>query len=283
MKSKKEEVAIEVMSVATTSLEFCLLGTTPLLMNRLHGVTKQELIYPRGAKNKAERAATPKHNPLQEFRDSVYRTLDPQSPTRLIMPGGAFKRAIADVAVDIPGAFKAQIGRLTSVLEVNVNVYGTPLVHHGVVRQAGINKTPDVRFRACLPEWATRVTVQYVTLLAQRDVQNLFAAAGIIMGVGDGRPQKGALNYGQFSLVSEDDEAWNRIVSTQAAAAQDEALANPNFIDEETEELVRWYEAEVIRRAAQPETKKTPRKAKKAKAPSLPPLTNGGTVEEAIQ
>src|SRR4051812_35107912 len=143
----KREVAVEVMSIATTSMEFCVLGTSPLLMNRLHGNTKHELIYPRGAKNKAERASTPKHNPLEEFRDSVFRTLDPQSPTRLVMPGGAFKRAIADVAIDIPGAFKAQIGRLTSIKEINVNIFGVPLVHHAVVRQAGISKTPDVRFR----------------------------------------------------------------------------------------------------------------------------------------
>lgn len=244
---------LSVLTVNTGAVTFRVLGTSPLVMNRMSEKAKRQLLLPPQKKNAAERATTLKHEPLEEFRGAAYRTLTP-GPTRLILPGGSFKRAISDVAVDLPGAFKAQVARLTDVEQFNVSVYGIPYVHGSIVRMADARKTPDVRFRAILPRWACELTVTYVQpLLNAGTVANLFAAAGVIMGVGDFRPQKGG-SFGKFELVGDDNEEWDEIVQTMGIEMQDDAMREPMFYDDDTEELVQWFDAEVAKRREAPAT-----------------------------
>jgi hypothetical protein len=40
-------------------------------------------------------------------------------------------------------------------------VYGVPKVFCAITRSADMNRTPDVRTRAILPEWACRFTVRF--------------------------------------------------------------------------------------------------------------------------
>src|SRR6185312_14288378 len=103
--------------------------------------------------------------------------------------------------------------------------------------------------------WACKITVSYVSsVISREDVTNLLAASGVIIGVGDWRPQKGAGSFGQFRLCDPADAQWNAIVQTGGAEVQDEALSNPGFYDSDTEDLVLWYLEEVKRRASEPET-----------------------------
>src|SRR5262249_34467289 len=152
--------------------------------------------------NAAERAMTLKHDPHVEYSASVYRDPDPQAAARLVMPGASFRKAVATAALDLPGATKAQIGRLVKVKEYNVSIFGVPRISAMIVRQASIQRTPDVRIRACLAEWACTFTLQFShPLLKERTVLNLLAAAGDWVGIGDGRNEKGALSFGCFRIV----------------------------------------------------------------------------------
>jgi hypothetical protein len=261
-KTKDESAEVEIMRLNTHTINFRVLGVTPLILNRMSEKAKRELLYPSRKKNAAERETSLKHEPLEEYRASPYRNRDPKEPTLLHLPSGMFKRALGTASLDIPGAFKSQIGRLCSIVSTQVNLFGKPVLKADVVRTAGMAKTPDIRFRACLPEWCCTVQVRYVDRLSPQSVVNLFAASGITVGIGDNRVEKGAGDFGQFDLVSENDEDWNR-VATQGRDVQLLGLESPEFYDLESEDLVSWFYAELDRRRKLPTKASEPRKGKK--------------------
>jgi hypothetical protein len=272
-KSKKTEPGpLEItIDIRTERLECFLIGTSPLLMNRMSEKVRQGLLLPPLEKNKAERQSTLKHEPVKEFRDSVYRFRGNNEPTRLLMPAGAFKDAIAKTALRIPGATKTEIGQLVQIAgSIDVPIYGVPKLHMSVVRQAGINKTPDIRTRAYLPRWCCKISLDFVVpLLSYMTVQKLVAAAGLIMGIGDGRPEKGKLTHGKFDIVNDDDKLWNEIVRKEGRVAQDKALEHFICADEESESLLAWYDGEIARRRSRPPEEPKKRRGKKGNGEEL--------------
>lgn len=246
-KPKQEDTEVFVMEVKQGSIEFCVLGTSPLICNRMSEKVKRELLLPAGKKNSAEKAASAKHDPLEEYRASPY-TLD-DGPTLIAVLASQFKGALRSAALDMPGAKKAQIGRLTYITGDRIPVYGVPKLMMSVTRSADMNKTPDVRTRAILPQWACQVRVNFVTpILREPAVANLLAASGIYIGIGDWRPEKGSGNYGQFRLVSATDPEYRRIVKEGGRAAQQAALKDPEAYDDETRSLFEWSKTEAQRR-----------------------------------
>ena len=248
MAAKTNDGEISVLEIQQGVVEFCILGASPLIMNRMSEKAKRELLMPKGRKTTAERAQSLKHEPISEHRASVYRDSDPGALTRLSFPATGFKGAMMTAALDLPGARKSEIGRLVWTEGYSIGIYGVPRLLMSAVRSADMNRTPDIRTRAILPEWACRVRIRFVRpRLREQTVANLLAAAGITVGVGDFRQEKGKGNFGQFGLASADDADFVRIVAQGGAAAQDEALANPLPHDEESEELLSWFSAEVTR------------------------------------
>jgi hypothetical protein len=244
-KKKPETTQIDIVAISFGVMRFNVLGTKPLIINRLAEKARHELLLPALKKNAAGRATTLKHNPPEEFRSSLYRTkLDLQA--RIFLPGSGFASVIADTAVDIPGSSRAQVERLVKVVDQNIQVFGVPKLHMAIVRTLGMNKTPDVRTRGILPEWACRVEVQYVRgLITERSVTNLFAAGGIIGGMGDGR---GKMGFGQFRLVDDNDKDFLRIIKTQGRVAQDQAIEAAEAYDGDAAELLGWFKTELIER-----------------------------------
>lgn len=247
--SKSTEVISDILKVSTGTFECCILGTSPLILNRMSEKAKHELLFPRGRKSAVERATSLKHEPVNEYRASAHTIKDESSPTLLAIPSTAFKGSIRTAALDMPGAKKSQIGRLTYIPGEYVSVYGLPKLFMSVTRSADINKTPDVRTRAIVPLWACRLNVTFVQpLIRAQAVANLLAAAGITVGVGDWRPEKGAGSYGQFQIVDQDDAEFLAILKGGGRKKQQEALDDPVCYDDETTELLSWYEDEKQRR-----------------------------------
>lgn len=244
----KNDGEIVVHQIDEGVIDCCILGRSPLIFNRVSEKAKRQLLMPKGKKTAADKASSLKHNPMAEYRASVYRTLNDAAPTRLVFPSGAFKGAMATAALDLPGTKKTEIGRLVSVDGWNISMFGTPQLLMSIVRSADMNRTPDVRTRAILPEWACRVSIRFVKpRLRDQAIINLIAAAGFTAGVGDFRQEKGKGSFGLFNIVSHDNPDFLRVTQTQTRAEQDAALNDPACFDAETEELLTWFDAEVIK------------------------------------
>jgi hypothetical protein len=87
--------------------------------------------------------------------------------------------------------------------------------------------------------------------LSYRAIVRLLAAAGISVGIGDGRIEKGALTFGLFKLVAHDDPEFQAIVAEGARQAQHDAWLAPTPYDEETSELISWFDEELAKRFAE--------------------------------
>lgn len=249
MAKKPDSGEVFVMEVMQGSMEFCVVGTAPIILNRMSEKARRELLMPKGKKNAAERASTLKHEPLVEFRASPYTSQDDKGPTRLQLLASMFKGAMKTAALDIPGTAKSQIGRLVYVEGDRVDLFGIPKLMMAITRSADQKRTPDVRSRAIVPEWACRITVNFVKpIMREQSVANLLAAGGITSGVGDWRVEKGSGSYGTYRLCAKDDPEFMRIVKAGTRGPQDAALADPECYDDETESLLAWYHTEVQRR-----------------------------------
>lgn len=255
---------IEILSISQGEVQFAVVGVTPILFNRMSEKAKRELLLPKGKKTAAEKATSMKHDPIQEFRDSIYRNYG-SDDTLLAFPAPGFKGAMSTAALRLPGATKTEIGQLSWVPTQRISIYGIPRLHMGVVRSADMNKTPDIRTRAIIERWAAIVTVRFVQPnLTGKAVANLMAAAGIISGIGDFRQEKLKGNHGQFRLTTLDDPEFQAIVSTGGKAAQEAALEAAEPYDGETAELLEWYLREVVARGRETQVTTAARKSKAA-------------------
>jgi hypothetical protein len=248
--STKVQEIVEILEVQEGVVDFCLLGRPGrgLMFNRKSDRVQRDLLYPRGRLNATEKALRLKHNPVEEFRASVHRLLT--GPTLLVFPAVAFKSAMATAALDLPETRKAQIERLVWVTGDYVHIYGTPKLHMTDVVMGDIGRTPDIRTRAYLPQWACRITVTFVKpLMRPQAIARLLAASGLYIGVGDGRNAKGGKKtWGGYSIVEPTDQEFIRLTTKEGRAAQVEALQSAEPYDDPSAELLEWFETEYARR-----------------------------------
>jgi hypothetical protein len=245
-KKKEEELELSIPDIKQNKLQICVLGQS-LIQNKFSDHSMREILQPSPKKNKAVKQSGPKHWVLEEYRAAAH-TLE-SGPTYLGMPSLCFKGALRNAALDIPGATKAQIGRLTYVEGDYVEIYGIPQMYMDIVRNSDPGHTPDVRTRPRLRSWAAKLTISYVApLLQEKIVVGLLSAGGIICGVGDFRAEKGLSNNGQFKLVNAHDPDFLQIVKTGGRKAQMAAMENPTFYNKESENLYHWYIDEMKRR-----------------------------------
>ena len=246
--SAKSSEEILILPITQGSAQFCIVGSSPFIFNRMSEKAKRTLLLGGGRKTAADKAANLKHDPIAEYRASVYRNPGNDPATRLCLPAPALKGAMKTAALDIPGAKKTEIGRLVWVEGYTVDLYGAPKLFMSVVRSADMAKTPDIRTRAIVPQWAARVTINFVQpKLNAKSIATLLGAGGILAGVGDHRQEKGSGSYGQFRICDDADPDFRRVIAEGGRAAQDEALERCECFDDETRELLEFYSAEVIR------------------------------------
>lgn len=229
-----------------------LIGQTPLYFNSMSVKAKRDLLLGGGKKSAAEKAQI-KHNPEQEFRDSVYRMKT--GPTLLGFPAPGVKGAMATAALETAGLTKTAVNRLIFMPEQRIKVWGKPFLKMDVVRSADMNKTPDIRTRAFLPEWCAEVDIAFVTpRLSVHAIVSLLSNAGAIVGIGDFRQEKGRGSFGTFTVhgTEMDDataEVWKHI-TRQDRDIQAAALENPEAADDETAVLMEILFHERKKRAA---------------------------------
>jgi hypothetical protein len=131
-------------------------------------------------------------------------------------------------------------------------LYGTPQLRMDVTRSADVNRTPDVRSRAFLPKWGAEIDIQYIIpQLSTASVVSLLCNAGMLIGVGDYRQEKGKGAFGSFRVIGpgEQDDEWDELVTNHGREAQEAALDSPELADNETAELMEFFEQERKRRS----------------------------------
>lgn len=239
--TERSSLSLDIVETRRMRATFHILGAQPLFPRTIKNSLKDLLVGSK-KKNAAAKAATQKHDVLREFRESAI-VLPDGAPTLLAMPGGSFRKALAQAAVDLPGdANRQMVGRLTFVEEYNIPIYGVPYLHMTGVRQAGINRTPDVRTRVIMPQWAAEITISYqMPMLSFRNVSMLFQAAGMIVGVGDWRQEKGSGSNGLWTIVDADNPEYLFVRESGGRAVQEAAMKDPTCYDTATDELFAWW------------------------------------------
>lgn len=248
--TKTETAEIRVQPLRRSSARLRIIGQTPLFQNRMAAKAQQQLLVGGRKKTKADRVEI-KHNPLQEFRDSA--EILPDGPTALGLRVIAVKAAMATAALETAGLTKTSAQRLIFMPGDFTPLYGTPQLRMDVVRSADINRTPDVRTRAFLPKWGAEIEIQYIVpQLSASSVVSLLCNAGVLVGVGDYRQEKGKGAFGSFRVLGEgeEDAEWDDLVTNHGRSAQLAALANPEYADRDTADLMAFFADEVARRAA---------------------------------
>lgn len=251
MAVKKAESEIHVPPLHRGEITLRIIGNTPLFMNRMAAKAKQQLLVGGRKKTAADKVSI-KHNPLAEYRDSMER-FPGEEPTCLAMRVVALKAAMCTAALETAGITKTSAQRLLFMPGDLVPLYGTPLLRMDVVRSADINRTPDVRTRAFLPRWGAEVTIQHILpQLPVSSVITLAANAGILVGIGDFRQEKGKGAFGSFRVLGEGqkDSEWDDLVERHGAAAQRQAIDEPAYADADTSDLMEHFARETVRRAA---------------------------------
>jgi hypothetical protein len=242
--AKDKEIVID--EFKTGIVDFWIKGVTPYIYNAMSEKAKHDLLFPPGKKTIADKQQNMKHDPLKEYQGSVYRKSD--GIRGLGIPAIQVKAAIMNAALEIPGITKTQIGRLVWVNASDmITMYGIPKLKMDIVRSAGMDKVPDVRTRAIVPEWCCHVQLNYVRpTINETAIARLVSTAGLIIGIGDFRQEKGKGNYGQFRIVPEDE--CKELVKTGNEKAQVAALEKPSCYDVESENLLEWFVNEKVKR-----------------------------------
>jgi len=251
-KSDPASMVMDVKPLKREGIHIRVIGRTPLIYHAVAMKAMGALLLPRGPMNAAAKAENIKHDPLGEYRDSVYKWNVAGAPTRLVVPAVFFKSAMMSAALRLPGIAKTEVAQLVWVTGQrpyidNIAVWGKPELKMDVVRLSGATNAPDIRTRAVLREWCAEFDITYATpLLTATAVGNLLSTAGMICGIGDYRQEKGKGSFGQFDMGPSDEE-WAE-VTRQGKAVQDEALQNPDYYDDQTSTLMEWFQEEIIRR-----------------------------------
>lgn len=245
MAVKKAEAGLTIDPLKQGRVTLKMIGTTGFYFNAMSAKAKRTLLIGGGKKTAAQRKEL-KHDPEQEFRDSVYRL--PKGETLLGFPAPGVKGAMATAALETAGVTKTSVQRLIFLPEQRIKIWGKPFLKMDVVRSADMNKTPDIRTRAFLPRWCAEVDIAFVTpTLSLHSVVSLLSNAGVIVGIGDFRQEKGRGSYGTFAVAGDDLGEWADTwadITQEGRDIQEAAMDDAEPYDEETADLMAFLEEE---------------------------------------
>ena len=252
MPVKTQNTTMEIHALKQGRIKLRMIGQTPMYFNSMGAKAWRDLLVGGGKKTAAQKKDI-KHNPEQEFRDSIYKKS--QGDTYLCFPAAGVKGAMSTAALETAGITKSSVQRLIFLPESHIQIWGKPYMKMDIVRSADMNKTPDVRTRAFLPNWCAEVEIRFVTpTLSSHSIVSLLQNAGQIVGIGDFRQEKGRGGFGTFSVAGSEDmgdmqEIWDEITQ-EGRDIQEAAMNDPECFDDQTAELMEFLQEERLRRAA---------------------------------
>ena len=141
---------IQIHELKQGEIKLRMIGQTPLYFNSMGSKAMRDLLAGSRKKTAADKQAI-KHNPEVEYKETMYIKKD--GDTALYFPAAGVKGAMATAALETEGIKKTSVQRLIFLPQTNIQIWGKPYLKMDVVRSADMNRTPDVRTRAYLPEW----------------------------------------------------------------------------------------------------------------------------------
>lgn len=219
--------------VRSLKVETYLLGTAPLVLRGSIRTQSKRLL----------------HNPLEDYRDILRRRQSEEGETALQLAWPAIKYGMARTVTGLPflRLKRAQLARMLFITPDGLPLWGVPQMRMFLLKMG--RGLPDLNTCVVFPQWAMRATIHYPEVLQRDVVLRLLAASGIFEGIGSHNPGRGGTD-GTFELVAPDDPRFLQIVKTGGRDAQMAALKDPEFYDEETEELYGFVSNEKSRKTA---------------------------------
>jgi hypothetical protein len=208
---KTDRRVAEVATITPPNLrvvEFKLTGTAPLVQLRFPEKAMNQM------KAKHEAGSTGRKGVKREprnFEDDYKNAPHVSTKGWYGVPAGAFRNALIS-ACRVCG-FKMTQAKLAVFVVADGfdKVDGVPLVKivgephqvtHAVRNATGV---VDLRTRAMWDEWSMLVKVRFdADMFTTQDVANLFARAGMQVGIGEGRPdskESGGMGWGTFTVL----------------------------------------------------------------------------------
>jgi hypothetical protein len=201
MAEEKGTKPIKVVPMRYQEAVVTLRGVTRLVCHRF-GESAQRQIEAK--QQKEARAKNTKRDPQQEMEECLY-VLESGD---LGFPARAIKRCVVTAAkrfhdidkVLVNGCLKIRSNDPTEYLPLRTSA--EPRMRSDAVRLSGRDRALDMRYRPEFLEWEIDVPIRYnSTYLSQEQVINMFVSAGEMVGLGDGRVEKG-MDWGEFQVVS---------------------------------------------------------------------------------
>ncbi len=188
---------LEIKKQNIQTIQFEVIGTSPLLCNRWSEKARKEILDKHMGKPKVKAFKEP---------EKVYRASLYEMPTGGYgFPAAAFKKAAVRGA-KLFGITMTDLRQMFFVIADEaglVRIDGEPEMQEDMVRLNG--KTPDVRFRGVFPTWKITLHVEYnAGAISDEHLVNLFEVAGFSVGVGEWRPEKSG-EFGRFTLIAQED------------------------------------------------------------------------------
>ena len=205
---KPKKVKVRVASPRMGLLTVPIVGTSPVIVHALSEKMRKEwlekYITKEDKKNRTEKEEKVR-DPTEEYLDSMYYmpgTRDTDKPEYALLASG-FHRAMQTVGSMIYNQHGKTLGVNATSVQRSVTVHSVidglipmttksgPKMREDWVR-IGNNSTPDLRYRAQFDDWSMTVPIQFdMDVFSAEEVFNMFSRAGMVVGYGDWRLEKG--------------------------------------------------------------------------------------------
>lgn len=184
-------------------------GVSPYVQNKFSAKAREKMVAKHRAGSQANKDRKKEPRDFEEdYRQATHTSREGWHG----IPAPSFRNA-AISACRIVG-FKMTLAKLSIFIEADgfdaddgtplVKIIGKPRVHEGFVRnETGV---ADIRHRPMWEQWEAKLRVRWDTSqFSAQDVVNLFARAGLQVGIGEGRPDSkssNGLGWGLFEVAA---------------------------------------------------------------------------------
>jgi len=206
------DIGLNLAPMKLNQITFKIEGVTPLLIHSMSAPTKGGILDSmQPSKNKKIKGAPrADKNPEQEYNNSFYELDggDPAPKGVYVFPVLAFKTGcVTSLTFSNPKLTRPAARQMMFILPdkkygsvTQIHTASGPRVHEVKVR-IGMGKT-DLRYRPEFVSWGMELTMKFNPHhISSEQIIELLDTAGLTVGVGEWRPEKGG-SHGTFQVVS---------------------------------------------------------------------------------